>query len=354
MAQRDQKFGGLTGNKRHTGSLIALLLGVLSMGVLPSATEFATASTSTQTQKPTATERLQLPIPQIAVVANLSNFGEGIVFDREGHLYVSDTFNNAVLRISKDGTAQVWASVSMPNGHKVLPDGTHVVLEQGQQGGAVAYVNPNGQVIRRITTDDKGRRLRYPNDIALDLRSGGFYFTDPGQFMANDPGRVYYVNARGNIRTVSDNEIDFPNGIVLRPDGQTLLVGESLQNRVLEYQVRSPGQIERSRVFAILPSQPNPWTNGEAQPDGMALDEAGNLYVAHFGAGVVRVFDRSGRLLGSLGTGASSITNLAFGGPNLNELYIFAANGNSLEEINQGGRIVRLTLPGVRGLALTL
>jgi gluconolactonase len=83
----------------------------------------------------------------------------------------------------------------------------------------------------------------------------------------------------------------------------------------------------------------------------MALDRAGNLYVAHFGAGVVRVFDPQGRLLGTLGSGASSITNLAFGGAAMNELYLYAANGNSLAEFTQGGRIVRLTLPGVEGIS---
>jgi gluconolactonase len=84
----------------------------------------------------------------------------------------------------------------------------------------------------------------------------------------------------------------------------------------------------------------------------MALDEAGNLYVAHFGAGVVRVFSPRGDLLGSLGSGASTITNLAFGGEDRNELYLYAANGNSLEEFEEGGRIVRLVLPDVTGLQL--
>ena len=84
----------------------------------------------------------------------------------------------------------------------------------------------------------------------------------------------------------------------------------------------------------------------------MALDAAGNLYVAHFGAGVVRVFDPTGELIGTLGSGASTITNLAFGGEAMNELYLYAANGNSLEEFEEGGRIVRLTLPDVTGLPL--
>ena len=303
-------------------------------------------------QRQTSTARLQLPVPQIAVVARLPRFGEGVVFDRDGRLYVSDSFDNAILRISETGEATVWARVNTPNGHKVLPDGTHVVIEQGDNA-AVAFLDPNGQVIQHLTTDDQGRRLRWPNDLTLDNANGGFYFTDPGPYMmGSEPGRIFYVDAARRIHTVSDGDVDFPNGIVLRPDGRRLLVAESLQNRVLEFPVLRPGRLGPPRVFATLPSQPNPWTNGEAEPDGMALDEAGNLYVAHFGAGLVRVFDRTGRFLGSYGTGSSSITNLAFGGQNMDELYIYAVEGNSLEEISQG-TIVRLTLPGVRGLPLT-
>jgi gluconolactonase len=84
----------------------------------------------------------------------------------------------------------------------------------------------------------------------------------------------------------------------------------------------------------------------------MALDEAGNLYVAHFGSGLVHVFNQKGQLLGSLGTGSNSITNFAFGGTQMNELYIYAANGTSIQEFAQGGRIVRLILPNVKGRGL--
>jgi sugar lactone lactonase YvrE len=53
--------------------------------------------------------------------------------------------------------------------------------------------------------------------------------------MAGEPSRVFYVNADWQISTVSEGQIDFSNGIVLRPDGETLLIAESLQNRVLEF-----------------------------------------------------------------------------------------------------------------------
>jgi gluconolactonase len=170
--------------------------------------------------------------------------------------------------------------------------------------------------------------------------------------MGGESGRIFYVGPDWSIRTVSDGEVAFPNGIVLRPDGRTLLVAESLRNRVVQFRVRQAGVLGAPRVFTDLPSQPNPWTGGEAEPDGMALDEDGRLYVAHFGAGVVRVVDRTGRVLGSYGSASSSITNLAFGGPQRDELYLYAARGDSLEEFGEGGRIVVLTLPGTRGAPL--
>jgi gluconolactonase len=299
-----------------------------------------------------ATQRLQLPVPQIQIVAQLPRFGEGVVFDRQGRLFVSDPFVNKIQQVLPDGEIREWATVNMANGHKVLADGTHVVMEQGENA-AIAFLDANGSVIRRITQDDQGRRFRYPNDVTPDRINGGFYFTDPGEFMKYEPGRIFYVSPQGQVRTISDGAVDFPNGIVLRPDGQTLLVAESLQNRVLEFRVTEPGRIDsRFRIFAILPSFPNPWTNGEAEPDGMALDEAGNLYVAHFGAGLVHVLNPNGQLLGSLGTGSNSITNLAFGGADFNELYVYAANGNSIQEFERGGRIIRITLPNIRGVRL--
>ena len=292
-----------------------------------------------------------LPAPSIEVVAVLPRFGEGVAFDRQGRLFVSDPSDNAVLLIDEiTGETEIWAEVSMPNGHKVLADGTHIVLEQGE-GAGIAFLDENGQLLRRITEDEQGRPFRFPNDITLDQQNGGFYFTDPGPFMGGEPSRIFYV-VDEQIRTISEGEVAFSNGIVLRPDGETLLVGESLENRVLSFPVEAPGRLGEPSVFANLPSQPNPWTNGEAEPDGMALDDEGNLYVAHFGTGEVRVFNPEGCFRGSLSSGAASITNLAFGGEGFSQLYIYAANGDSLEEFAEGGRIVRLTLPGINGLPL--
>ncbi len=305
-----------------------------------------------------ATDRLSMPVPDFSLFTRTANFGEGLVFDRDGRLFLSDAFNNQVLSVDRSGEVTVWSDVvQMPNGHKILPGGTHIVMEGGvwpetTPQGAIVHLDADGNLIQRITHDDQGNRLRWPNDIAIDLGSGGFYFTDPGRFMGNEPGRIYYVDRQMNVQTLSDGSVDFPNGIVLSADGARLFVAESLQNRVLTFDVDGPGKVSNPQVFATLPSVPNHWTSGEAEPDGIALDDDGRLYVAHFGAGLVHVFSPEGELLGSLASGSGTVTNLAFDPTSPSDLYIYAATGLSFDQIGEGGEIIKMTLEGVSGLRL--
>lgn len=320
----------------------------------------AASTASTVAASPPAASSPPVPVPTIARRAQTQHFGEGVVVDAAGTLFVSDGFTGAVNTVAADGRITPWSTaVRSPNGHKVLPDGTHVVMEQGSVTGGtperpagVAHLDGDGRLLRLIDRDDRGRPFNAPNDVAVDPVRGGFWFTDPGPFGESRPGRVFRVTPDWQVQTVVDGDAAYPNGIVLRPDGRTLFVGESLANRVVAFPVDGDGRLGERRVFATLPSQPNPWTGGEAQPDGMALDEQGRLYVCHFGSGDVRVFGADGQLLASLGSGASSVTNLAFTGPARDTLVVAAANGDSLADIQQGGRLVALTLPGTAGIAL--
>jgi gluconolactonase len=279
--------------------------------------------------------------------------------DAAGALFVSDGFTGTVNEVGPEGRLTAWSTaVRSPNGHEVLPDGTHVVMEQGSVTGGtperpagIAHLDADGRMLRLIDRDEQGRHFRAPNDVAVDPVRGGFWFTDPGAFGETGPGRVLRVTTDWQVQTVAD-DVSHPNGIVLRPDGGTPLVGESLRNRVLAFPVDGAGRPGERRVFAELPSQPNPWTQGEAAPDGMALDEQGRLYVCHFGSGDIRVFGPDGRLLANLGSGASSVTNLAFTGPARDTLVVAAANGDSYAEIDRGGRLIALTLPGTTGVSL--
>jgi gluconolactonase len=268
-----------------------------------------------------------------AEVVRTGDFSEGVVVDHDGNLYFSH--GKLITKTTPEGKAATWAELVEPNGHKILADGTHLVCDPGRH--AVLRLGADGRVLGDAARESEGQPLKTPNDLTLDTPNGGFYFTDPGEWdPKNTEGKVHCVDASGRTRTVAGG-LSFPNGIVLRPDGKELLVGESFKNRVLAFPVEAPGKLGSPRVFVDLP------TKGEGQvdnqPDGLALDAAGNLYVAHYGMRQVQVVDPQGRIIRRYAGGNLETSNVAFAGPDLDRLYITGG---------QPGALFRLDL-GVRG-----
>src|SRR4051812_18368170 len=275
-------------------------------------------------------------------IAEVPGYCEGIVFDRAGLAYVSDTQHGTIYTVTLDGKTALWANTTAPNGHRILADGTHLVCDKG----AVLHLDAQGKRLADASNECAGKPLRNPNDLAIDPK-GGFYFTDPGGSSLKNPiGTVHYVDPRGQTHLVAEG-LAFPNGIVLRPDGKTLLVGESQQNRILAYGITAPGKLGTRRVLATLPSKKGDQIANE--PDGMALDEAGNLYVAHYGMHTVQVVSPDGTLLRSYPAGNLTTSNVAFAGPEMDQLYI---TGALTDEQTSKGALWRLDLKGVHGLRL--
>jgi gluconolactonase len=275
-------------------------------------------------------------------VVEVPGYCEGVVFDRAGQAYISDTNHGTIYRVSPAGEATVWAKTTAPNGHKILQDGTHLVCDKG----AVLHLDADGKRLADASNECDGKPLREPNDLTIDPK-GGFYFTDPGGSSLKNPiGTIHYVDPQGKTHLVAEG-LAFPNGIVLRPDGKTLLVGESQQNRILAYDMTAPGKLGERRVLATLPSKQGDQIANE--PDGMALDEQGNLYVAHYGMHTVQVVSPDGKLLRSYPGGNLTTSNVAFAGPGRDRLYI---TGALSDEKTSKGALWRLDLKGVHGLAL--
>jgi gluconolactonase len=274
-------------------------------------------------------------------IARVHMYCEGPVFDADGNLYVSH--GPFVSKIAPDGTVTRWAETGHPNGHKILADGTHLVADK-----QVLHLSADGSPLETAAQTCGQHATRETNDISLSP-DGGFYFTDPGAVaegaLERTIGRVCFAASNGETRLVAD-ELAFPNGIVLRPDGRTLIVGETGRNRLLEYEVLAPGQVGDMRILAELPD------GGEMLhgPDGMALDTSGTLYVAHYGQGKVHVVSAEGELLESLPAGNNRVSNVAFGGDDMNELFMSGAPGTFGEV--EPGVVYRVKLPGVRGLNL--
>lgn len=275
-------------------------------------------------------------------ITEVPGYSEGVVFDREGNAYISDVLNGTIYRIDAAGKASAWAKTGAPNGHKILADGTHLVCDGSQH--AVLRLSTSGEVLGKASSECEGKLLRAPNDLTLDPR-GGFYFTDPGgSDEKNLIGTVHYVDTSGVTHLVAEG-LAFPNGIVLRPDGKTLLVAESKFNHILEYEVLAPGKLGAKKVFAKLPTKSGEQIDN--QPDGMCLDHEGNLYVAHYGMRQVQVLNPKGEVVRRYPGGNLTTSNVAFGGPKLDQLYITGALG---EETKTRGGLFRLDLKGAQGL----
>ncbi len=172
--------------------------------------------------------------------------------------------------------------------------------------GSVQRVSPYGAVETLYDGCD-GQFFAAPNDIAL-TGDGGAYFTD---YYAH---RVYYMGVDGShVRSVA-RDVAFANGLVLSADRRTLFVAEYRRGVVIAFEVGPDGDLGRRRDFAQLPPG--------GSPDGLCLDASGYLLAASPTSGVITSFTPDGYLDEVIEMPFRLVTNLAFGGPNLEDLYI--------------------------------
>jgi gluconolactonase len=211
----------------------------------------------------------------------------------------------------------------------------------------VLHLSADGKPLAHASKECEGKALRGPNDLTLDVKNGGFYFSDPGGSSLKERiGTVHYVDSTG-VTTLVDSGLAFPNGIVLTPDGQHVYLAESQKNVVHIYDVEKPGKLVNRKKFADLPRKKEGTPQIDNQPDGMCLDAAGNLYVAHYGMKQVQVLSPKGELIRQFDGGNVTTSNVAFSGPKMDQLFITGGIG---PEAGEGG-LFRIDL-GIKGLVI--
>lgn len=217
----------------------------------------------------------------------------------------------------------MWAALEGANGHRILEDGNHLVCDRIQK--VILKLDPNGEVIGEAASDCGGKPLRGPNDLVLDAY-GGFYFTDP-RHQEDSIGQVGYVDSSGKSHLVVE-WVGYPNGIALRADGKVMYVAVFDKNEIWAFPINSPGNVGPKELFVDLP-------DGEAEeivgPDGITFDGTGNLYDAHFGMSHVQVIDPKGELIRSLPAGQKRVSNVVFGGPEGDQLYMTGCPNKIME-----------------------
>ena len=119
--------------------------------------------------------------------------------------------------------------------------------------------------------------------------------------------------------TVLDKTLTYPNGLAFSPDGKTLYVSQSDPERAIwmAYDVTPDGGVTGGRVF--FDATPLAKAGKKGLPDGLKIDDAGNLFAT--GPGGVLVFSPAGKHLGTIVTGEPT-ANCAFGDDDLAVLYV--------------------------------
>lgn len=198
--------------------------------------------------------------------------------------------------------------VGIPAALAFAPDGCLYITDEGHR--AILRATDQGALSVHV------RSPNGPNDLSFDYE-GNLWFTDPwGSDLDNAIGGVHVLRAGAEIPEQIASGLAFPNGIVATP--QQLVYAETRTNRLWCHR-RSGQQLGGAELFAELPFQAGVEVQG---PDGLALDERANLYVAHFGAGCVRVFAANGSQLDPIAVPGRNPTNLCFGGADMHTLFV--------------------------------
>jgi gluconolactonase len=246
--------------------------------------------------------------------ALLDCFLEGPAFDRDGNLYMVDIPYGRILRLSASGDWDVAAEYDgWPNGLAIHRDG-RVFIADYRHG--IMTLDPRTGKVEPHLTHVSSESFRGVNDLVF-ARNGDLYFTDQGQTGIHDPsGRVYRLAADGRLDCLIQNGPS-PNGIALDPEEQVVLVAMTRANCMWHLPLKSNGGVAKCGVFAYLP--------GIHGPDGLAMDDRGNLLAAHARIGIVWLLSPLGQVLAqieSAAPGPSRLTNCAYGGPDRRSLYI--------------------------------
>ena len=257
-------------------------------------------------------------------LSNLLIPGEDWELVGEGYGFTEGTATNAKGEV-------YYQDIPASKTYKVGVDGKVIALNYDAKRASGNIFGPNGKRYtaaggsKQILAYDVGERetVIVDNISANDLvvtNSGNMYITVPDGSV--NPSKLYLVRPNGDTILV-DRGLKFANGVALTPDQSQLLVTESASHWVWAYKIKPDGTLTYKQQYGWLHV---PDTQENAWPDGLKCDTAGRVYVStRMG---IQVLDQLGRVNAIIPAPRSNsqTSNLCFGGPNFDILYVSAGD----------------------------
>lgn len=262
-------------------------------------------------------------------------WGYGLVeaprVDASGSVYFSDVIGGGVYRLSPQGATETVVAKRRGVGGLVLhADGGIVITGKDvvhvRDGETRVLLRVEGVLgFNDMTTDAAGRVF------VGSLRSSAL---ESGPRV---PGELWRIDAAERGTEVYGG-VEFCNGVGFSPDQRTLYHSNYSEGHILAHDVDGDGRGVNRRIFARLP---------DGNPDGLAVDESGAVWVAMGSAGALGRFTPDGILDRTIDVPSSFVTSLCFGGADRRDLYIATAD-NARDPERRGTLFrTRSDLPGL-------
>ena len=258
----------------------------------------------------------------------------------------------------EDLQALFWLDI--PAGHLCRYDqaaGTHARVYQGsgqiggftiQEGGELLLFGERGRIwtwdprtgTERIVVEEipaeRGTRF---NDVVADPEGRVFAGTMPDD---DRSGHLYRLDPDGSLTLVLD-DAGVSNGMDFTPDLTGMYHTNSSTRTISRYHYdRATGDIAFDAVIVQVPA-------GEGVPDGMALDDHGDIWSARWDGGALFHYSPDGKLLGGKAFPARKVSSLTFGGRDWADAYVTLAGGLDRATEGEGAGALYRTSLGVSG-----
>lgn len=261
---------------------------------------------------------------------------EGPRVDAAGNLYFSDVPNGGVYRLAPDGEV----TVAVPKRRGVGGIAIHA------QGGLVI----GGRNICHVVNGETRVLFESPargfNDLITDSAGRvicGTLAADPFSTEQDRPtGGAYRINLDGSVDELYGG-IALTNGIAFSPDGSQMYHADTGNHCLVTHDVIADGD-----GAAGFTNRRNLGQSDDFNPDGVAVDEAGVVWVADYMAGCVKALDpSSGAVVDRIDVPSKFVTSLCFGGADRRDLYIVTADNT--DDAERKGTVfrTRAEVPGV-------